>query len=157
MAQKIFEADKNIYKMMRKIITETEEHADLIDAIDGIAIVMKEVNRPKKDPTANVMTGKTSKAPAVMEALGRADYKFVITINTVTWNEYTPEQKLAQIDHCCCSMSAKFNENTGETSYSVKKPDFIGFHGELQRHGVWREKPGGGSYPTPIEEMFGDD
>ena len=153
---KYFEASSDIYAMMRSMISEIGDFHPLIDIQDEIAIVMKEVHRPKSDPTASVMTAKTSRAPGVMEAIGRADYKYVITLNLVTWSEFTPEQKIAQIDHCLCAMKVKINEKTGDPSYSVRQPDFVGYIGELKRHGVWREAPDGGSYPAPVEEMFGD-
>lgn len=154
MSKSIYEANKDIYKMMREIITEVEDHHDLIDVIDDIAIVMKEVRAPKSNPHAVIMTGKTSKAPAIMEALGRADYKFIVTLNSHTWQNWGDEEKKAQLDHCLCAMQVKYNEKTDTTTYSVRKPDFIGYHGELQRHGVWRERPGGGSYPQPVEDVF---
>lgn len=157
MAHSIFEAHKDIYQRMKRLVSETEDHHHLIDIVDDIAIVMKSVKAPKSNPFAVVMTGKTAKAPAIMEALGRADYKFIITLNTVTWAQYTEEQMDAQLDHCLCAMQTKYNEKTDTTTYSTRKPDFIGYHGELQRHGVWRERPGGGSYPSPVEELFGED
>lgn len=153
MAAEIWEAGKEVYELMKSLLHEIEDHHHLIDVQDHIAIVMKDV-KPPKDPTIPVVTGKTSKAPGVMSALGKADYKFIITLNAGEWRLFEHEQQRAQIDHCLCAMMSKYNERTEEYTYSVRKPDFVGYHGELQRNGVWRSPPGGGSYPSPVEELF---
>lgn len=157
MAKKLFEADNEIYRLMKALVSEIEDHNQLIDVVDEIAIVMKAVRPPKNDPHAVVMTGKTAKAPAVLEALGRSDYKYVITLNSTEWALYTPEQKRAQMDHCLCAMRVKENPKTGEMVYGTRKPEIIGYAGEFKRNGFWRERPGGGTFESPIENMFSVD
>lgn len=155
MAAEYWEAGKEIYKLMKSLVSGIEDHHHLVDVQDDIAIVMKD-QKPPKDPTVVVVTGKTSKAPAVMAALGRANYKFIITLSAREWKEFTPEQQKAQIDHCLCAMATKYNEKTDTYTYSIRKPEVIGYSGEFKRNGVWREFPGADSGPSPVEELFGD-
>lgn len=150
MSKKQFEASPAVYKIMKLLITETGEFYPILegDIVDHIAIVMKEV-KPPKDASKQVIVGKTAKAPPVMEALGKEDWKFVITLNSGEWEQYTPEQKKAELDHQLCHMVVSVNDD-GETKCSLRKPDVVAFEGEIKRNGVWRNK----SAKSAIEELF---
>ena len=154
MASQIWEADKNIYKLMKSLISEIDQHHHLVDVQDDIAIVLKD-QKPPKDRTIVVTTGKTSRAPAVLEALGKGNYKFIVTLNSREWTEFSKAQKKAQIDHCLCAMMTKFNDKTDTYTYTIRNPEVIGYSGEFKRNGVWRDIPGADPGPSPVEEMFG--
>ena len=153
MSKKQFEASPTVYKILKVMISETEEFLPILEGniVDHIAIVMKEV-KPPKDPTKQVIVGKTAKAPPVMEALGKEDWKFIITLNAGEWEQYTPEQKKAELDHQLCHMVVKVDDN-GETKCSLRKPDVVAFQGEIDRHGVWRNKVA----KSVIEELFDEE
>lgn len=148
--QKQYEANSNVYNLMKEMISEIEDFHPIVegDIVDHIAIVMKEV-KPPKDPEKQVIVGKTAKAPPVMEALGKEDWKFVITLNAGEWGQYTPKQKRAELDHQLSHMVVSVNDD-GETKCSLRKPDVVGFEGEIKRHGFWRNKVA----KSAVEDLF---
>lgn len=146
------EASEQTYEIMRDLIKNYHPHLASIDK--EIAIITRE---KAGKSGGQVVLGKTRKAPGILGVLGSVDYKFIIELANDEWNNLTDKQRLALMDHHLCHCSVVEDENTGDLKCSLLSPDFVGFRGELERHGIWRTTPtDGGSEKTPIEQMFGE-
>lgn len=149
----LHEANEQVYDLMRDLIKNY--HPDLASVDKEIAIVM----RPKAGKSGGqVILGKTRKAPGLLGVLGPVDYKFIIELAGDEWNNLTDKQRTALMDHHLCACSVDIDEVSGEIKCSLNAPDFVGYRGELERHGIWRSAPAdadGGK--SPIEQMFGEE
>lgn len=131
-----FEAGDEVYDLMRQMIANF--HPDLASVDKEIAIIM----RSKAGKSGGqVVLGKTRKAPSLLGVLGPKDYKFIIELAGDEWTNLTDKQREALMDHHLCACNVEIDDVSGEIKCQVMSPDFIGFRGELERHGIWRTAP----------------
>jgi len=131
-----FEANDEVYTLMRNLIANY--HPDLASVDKEIAIVM----RAKAGKSGGqVVLGKTSKAPWQLGVLGSREYKFIIELAGDEWNNLTDKQREALMDHHLCACGVDIDDVSGEIKCQVLPPDFVGYRGELERHGIWRTAP----------------
>jgi Putative phage metallopeptidase len=148
----LHEASEQTYDLMRGLIAKY--HPDLASVDKEIAII----TRPKAGKSGGqVILGKTRKAPGILGVLGTVDYKFIIELAQDEWNNLTDKQREALMDHHLCACNVDIDEDSGEIKCSLNSPDFVGFRGELERHGIWRTPPADQAPGlTSIEQMFGE-
>lgn len=85
--------------------------------------------------------GKSRKAPGILSVLGDTEYKFIIEIASDEWQSLSYDQQTALLDHHLCACHVEEDEETRELKFSIAPPDFVGYRGELERHGIWRSDP----------------
>ena len=145
----IYEANQEVRDMMVECVRNY--HPDLAEITDEIAIICRD--KAAKNG-GQVVLGKSKKAPPIIGILSNTDYKFILEIAQDEWTELIPKQREALIDHLLCACGRVVDIDSGKEKLFIKPPDFIGFAGEVQRHGLWRpevnQAPG-----NPIEELFG--
>jgi hypothetical protein len=146
-------AGKDVYDLMKSVLQR--HHVDRLYMVeDQIEIIFRE---KASCPGGRVIQGKTKKAPPLLKALSESEAIFIIELAMDEWVKMDPSEKEAIIDHHLCSMMVDENAQTGNISYKIAPPDFIGYRGEIERHGVWRylntadEEDG----ETVIEKLFG--
>jgi hypothetical protein len=148
-------SDKSIWKAGPEI-TKTvldlikKHHPRLLLVQDEIAVVMKE---KASTPGGVVVYGKSGKAPPLLAALTATDWKFVITLAADTWNELSPTQQMALIDHHLCSMVIEEDPDQGTIKCSIRPPEGW-YREEVERWGFWRPMCDPDA-KTPVEQMFG--
>lgn len=145
----VYEANEQVYGLMRDLIKNY--FPDLASVDKEIAIIMRE---KASKSGGQVVLGKTRRAPHLLGVLGPVDYKFIIELAGDEWNNLKDEQRNALMDHHLCAMSVDIDEVSGEIKCGLNPPDFIGYRGELERHGIWRTTPAEGAEPSSIEKMF---
>lgn len=149
----LHEANEQVYDLMRNLIKNY--HSDLASVDKEIAIVMRE---KASKSGGQVILGRTRKAPGLLGVLGPVDYKFIIELAGDEWNNLTDKQREALMDHHLCACNVDIDEVSGEIKCSLNAPDFIGYRGELERHGIWRSAPSEeNTGKSPIEQMFGEE
>lgn len=133
MAQDVWKAGADVYALMNECI---KRHLpDLLDISDKIEIVFKE---KASTPQGRVIAGKTRRAPALLKVLADNESIFIIEIGADIWQQYGADDRAALLTHHLCSISVKENAQTGERSYGIAPPDFIGYKKEIELYGVWR-------------------
>jgi hypothetical protein len=170
----MWEGNSVVHETLTKLIANY--HPDLALVSDQIAIIFKEKStpapsaegevqgkkrgrKPKEDAKPKkIVYGKAKKAPAILSVLGKKNYVYILEINANEYNNLNDKQKVALFDHLLCSCHVEFNEETGDPTYSIGKPDFSFFIGEIQRHGIWQDIPiednAADLAATKIEELF---
>ncbi len=89
--------------------------------------------------------GSVKKASPMDKHLGRNKFDgdnevtFVMCISLPTWNELSPEKRIAQVDHLLSRCVAVENEKTGETKWSVRPPQVQEFVEVAARNGAWTD------------------
>jgi hypothetical protein len=145
----IYEANEEVRDMMVECVRNF--HPDLATILEDIAIIFRE---KASKSGGQVVLGKSKKAPAIVGVLADKDYKFILEIAQDEWAQLMPKQQEALIDHLLCGCGYVIDNDSGKEKIFIKPPDFIGYAGEIKRHGLWRpevsEAPG-----NPIEELFG--
>jgi|GEM_PF-6690306 len=68
-----------------------------------------------------------------------ADYLLWVAADHVAEQKLTNRQLRAVIYHQLCHLHAERDEETLVLTLSVRGPDFVGFHRELDRFGAWSE------------------
>lgn len=63
--------------------------------------------------------------------------QFVIQLDFAYFQELTPEQQAAIIDHEMCHIDYSENEKTGERKPKIRIHDFEEFCEIIDRHGAW--------------------
>ena len=127
-------AGKDVYALMESVLKRFHmERLWLIE--DKIEIVFRE---KASTPGGRVVQGRTKKVPPLLSVLAESEAIFVIELAEDEWAKMGPEEKEALIDHHLCSMMVEENPQTSNISYKIAPPDFIGYRGEIERHGVWR-------------------
>lgn len=127
-------------------------HPHLAVYIDQIAIVFRE---KAAKAGGQVVLGKSKKATILLGVLGDVDYKFIIELAADEWSRLTSDEQKALIDHHLCACRVDEDAKTGNVKFYIAPPDFVGYRGEIERHGIWRpdpsaEEPGA----SPIEQLF---
>jgi len=87
--------------------------------------------------------GKARKLSGAMEFLLGAN--FIIETSMDQWNELTPRQRMALVDHLleCCTGEEDEEDAGAPMKWKVREPDVHEFRTILQRHGAWNEELSG--------------
>lgn len=64
---------------------------------------------------------------------------FVIEVALDVWNNYSPQQRIALIDHLLTRCVGEENEENGEMKWSVRSPEIQEFAEVAERNGQWNE------------------
>lgn len=129
----IFKAEKGVYELMYEVLKR--HHAGrLVDIMDQIQIVFRET---ASVVGGKVIQGKTRRANSILEVLHGDKSMFIIELAADVWQSFDDKQKYALLDHHLCAIHVSENKQ-GDRTYKVGPPDFEGFRGEIERHGVWR-------------------
>lgn len=147
----MWEAGDEVRTTMRDLIAKY--HPDLALFEDEIAVIFKE----KGGEVAEVkILGKSAKASPLLALLsGGKKWKFVITLGADGWQELSPTQQVALIDHHLCALRVEENTETGTKKFMIAPPDVAFYKDEIERHGMWRTS---GAPPTQslVDNIFGD-
>lgn len=83
--------------------------------------------------------GKVRKFSGSMEFLLNAN--FMVEIGLDHWNELSPRQRTALVDHLleCCTGEEDEEDPGAPMKWKVREPDVQEFRTILQRHGAWTE------------------
>ena len=85
----------------------------------------------------NLVYGKAYKMSRMYEYLVECD--FIIEVALEVWNELSPTQRPALIDHLLAHCHGEENEETGDMTWSVRPPTTQEFPEVAERHGQWHE------------------
>jgi len=149
----VWEAGPEVREMISGLVAKY--HPDLADILEDIAILFRE-KASKKGGV--VIPGKSKKAPALLEILGKRAFIFVLEIGGNEWLTYSDVQRTALLDHLLCSCRVKIEEDTGETKYFIAPPDFSFYKDEIIRNGIWQnldQEDSSDKVATQLEENFG--
>jgi len=147
----IWKAEKSVVDTMVTIVTA--HHPDLAPYVDQIAVIFRE----KASKVGGfVILGKTKKTPMLVNLLGDVEYCFVIELAADEWQSLNTEQRTALLDHHLCACRVELDKKTSDPKFSIAPPDFVGYRGEIERHGIWRPQPEGAAEdgPNPVMELF---
>lgn len=116
-------------------------HDDLQQAKIGMAWRL----RTKGDVDGKIVLGKCIKVSDLQKEF--YDYDFVIVLNREYWLAFTPEQKLALLDHelshgaraLDAETYAPMSDERGRKVWRVKKHDIEEFIDVVKRHGIWKK------------------
>ena len=84
---------------------------------------------------------KITKINPMYQALG-IDGDFIIIVNKVIYDDLTPKQKTALLDHELCHAIVKVTEDdegNEKIKFSIEEHDFEEFNCILERHGLWTD------------------
>ena len=129
-------ADQDVVESVQRLIANFHPHLALVDK--NIAIVMK---AKASKSGGQISLGKASRAPVLVNVLGKDEYEFVLTIAADEWTGLSAPQKEAFLDHLLCACRVEEDEETHEIKCSIASPDVSFFYDELKRHGDWRPRP----------------
>lgn len=148
----IWKAEQSVVESMNEIVIA--HHPDLTPYIKQIALIFRE--KAAKSGGA-VILGKTKKTPMLVNLLGEVEYCFVIELAADEWHSLTTEQRTALLDHHLCACRVELDPKTSDPKFFIAPPDFVGYRGEIERHGLWRPEPEGeeDEGPNPIMDIFG--
>lgn len=85
--------------------------------------------------------GKVRKVSGAIEYLLEID--FLIEIALDKYNELSPHQRSALVDHLLERCHGEENEKDGSMKWKVREPDVQEFASILQRYGAWNEELNG--------------
>lgn len=126
-----------LYATMRAIIEA--HHLHLLEA--RIVLAWKHDWQPASDGT--ITLGKCKKAADLDRLLH--DYDFVILLNSLFWDEFTPAQQRAILDHEITHAAVTLDDQgkpkqteDGRLVYRVRKHDLEEFREIVERHGLYR-------------------
>jgi len=150
----IWKAGKDVMDQVENLIMQ--HHHELSPFTKEIAILFRE----KAGKSGGVpILGRSKKSPPILNVLGDGDYKFIIEIAADEWANLTDVQKTALLDHHLCACTVEQDKN-GEDKFMITPPDFVGYRGELERHGIWREQSStntNAQQTSAIEALFTND
>lgn len=151
MSNDLWEAGKDVRDEMLRLIANHHPTLALVDT--EIAIIFRGKAAKKG---GQVMLGASKKAPPILNAFTKNNYKFILEIASTEWQALSNEQRTALLDHLLCACRVEEDANSGDIKCSVAPPDVQFYWDELSRHGDWRPRPqqeAGAS--MDIEEMIG--
>lgn len=67
-------------------------------------------------------------------------YDFIITIAKEYWDEMSPDEKKANVDHQLLHCGRGASDYQGNPTWVKNEHDFEGFVTEVKRHGFWTEE-----------------
>lgn len=126
------------------VLAEAREawHEDLHQA----AIALAWEAKIKPDVDGHVKLGKCVKVTELYREF--AEFNFIIVLNREVWNspEFTPDKKLALMDHELCHAAPAFDDETGEQKldaadrlvWRVRKHDIEEFRSVVAHHGCYK-------------------
>lgn len=91
--------------------------------------------------SGRAILGKVRKLSGAIEFLLQHD--FLIEVALDKYNELTPQQRTALVDHLLERCYGEENEKDGSMKWKVREPDVQEFASILQRHGAWNEELNG--------------
>jgi hypothetical protein len=146
----IWKAGPEVMKQVSVLIGKYHPHLALIE--DEIGVIFRE---KASEIAGMVILGKTKKAPPLMSVLTdkKFNFRFLIELGADEWQQLTPPQQTALLDHHLCSMMAEEDTNSGEIKCYIRPPDFLAYKDEVLRHGMWR--PMDDETLSAVEQMFG--
>jgi hypothetical protein len=150
----VWKAGKDVTDQVESLIMK--HHHDLAPFTKEIAVLFRE--KASKSGGVAVL-GRSKKSPPILNVLGDGDYKFIIELAADEWANLTDTQKVALLDHHLCACSVEQDKN-GEDKFMITPPDFVGYRGELERHGIWREQSSNSTsspQTSAIEALFTSD
>lgn len=130
----VWKAGEDIHSLMKEILKR--HHVErLFDLEDKITILFRE----KSGITGGrVIHAKTRKASPMLKVLHPEDETmFLIEIGAEEWLAFGDKEKSALLDHHLCSIHVEEGKE-GSRKFKIAPPDFVGYKGEIERHGVWR-------------------
>lgn len=146
----VWKANQDVREIVKKIITN--HHPMLVVYEDQIGLIFRE---KASKAGGQVVLGRTKKATVLLGVLGDVDYKFIIELASDEWHELNTMQREALLDHHLCACRVEEDEKSGNVKFFIAAPDFVGYRGEIERHGIWRPDPEEGEPGvSPIEELF---
>lgn len=119
---------------------------------DQIAVVFRE---KASKAGGQVVLGRTKKATPLLGVLGDVDYKFIIELAADEWGDLDLKQREALLDHHLCACRVEEDDKSGSTKFFIAPPDFVGYRGEIERHGIWRPDPSATDGISPMEALLG--
>ena len=121
-----------IYRLLEELVRKYHA-SDLAEAKIGIMLVYG----VKPDADEKVWWGK---ARLVSERDREYhDHDFIVDLNFDVWRALEPAQQRALLDHELMHCGRRENDQTGESTFYLRKHDLEEFHDIVQRHGVkWR-------------------
>jgi hypothetical protein len=130
----VWKAGSEVHTLMSEILKR--HHVErLYDMESKIAIIFRE----KSGITGGrIIHAKTRKASPLLKVLHPEDETmFLIEIGAEQWLEFSDKEKEALLDHHLCSIHVEESKE-GARNFKIAPPDFVGYKGEIERHGVWR-------------------
>jgi predicted metallopeptidase len=134
MAVEYTRAPEEVEEIASEIIAAHHEH------LEDVKIVFL-MRSPTPRRGGRVVLGSASKASAKHRALAGENYRFIIELAADEWNDLTPEQKRALVDHELCHC-CRVEDDKGEIVYSIRGHDVEEFQEIVERHGAWTEDLG---------------
>ena len=131
MATEFWKAPDEILTIAKGVIDR--HHEDLVDV--GIAYLMRS---PTAKRNGQEVWGAASKANAKQQALAGEDIRFIIELSSEVWDQLSPIQRCALIDHELCHCTQEIDEN-GEVHYRMCPHDLEEFNDIVGRYGRWND------------------
>ena len=131
----LVEAGPDVRQMALELIANHLPHLAACDS--EIAIIFKE-KASKKGGQA--VLGKTSKAPKILDVLGKQEYKFILELGNDEWLGLSPDQKKALLFHLLCMCGVEEDPETHELKFTIKAPQLSYFYDEIKLFGDWRPR-----------------
>lgn len=132
----IWEAGEDVKKLVQHYIANYHPNLALVDDEIGVVFRGKAGKRG-----GMVVLGSSKKAPPILNALSKGNYKFIIELAGDEWPTLSNAQQGALIDHLLCACRVEENPKSGEIKCFIAPPDVQFYWGELDRHGDWRPRP----------------
>lgn len=151
MSYDIWEAGNDVMELVKFHIANHHPNLALVD--DEIAVIFR--GKASKRG-GQVLLGSSKKAPPILNAFTKTNYKFILEIAATEWKMLSNEQQSALIDHLLCGCRVEEDPQSGDIKCTIAAPDVQFYWDELSRHGDWRPRPqqeAGAS--MDIEEMIG--
>lgn len=142
----------SVRESMTRLVAK--HHPDLAEVVDRIAIIFRE---KASKSGGQLVLGKAAKASEREALLGRKGWVFVIELAGDQWGNLNDRQRMALLDHCLCACKVSYTDDGRK--FSIRKPDFWFFQGEIERWGIWQtlEKGEDEKAATVIEKLLIDD
>lgn len=122
--------DDVVYSTLRELVAA--HHDELAEA--RIALVWAFAWKPDKDD--HLVWGKAKKVSTLEQQFHPHD--FVIQLNAVVWKELGDMPRKALLDHELSHCGSRVSDQTGETTYCLRKHDVEEFSSIVRRYGLWR-------------------
>lgn len=150
MSTDLWEAGKDVRDEMLRLIANHHPTLALVD--DEIAIIF----RGKASKRGGQVTlGTSKKAPPILNAFTKSNYKFILEIAADEWKTLSNSQQSALLDHLLCGCKVEEDPVAGDLKCSIAAPDIAFYWDELNRHGDWRPRPQQESGASmDVEEMI---
>lgn len=138
MATEYWKANKDIHDKLMELIGKN--HPDLAICAEEIVVFFRE----KASSAAPLGTAK--KAQPLHVALYGETLQFLIELPADTWEDkLDSRQQEALLDYHLTACRAEEDPKSGETKYSIAKPDVMLFRENFERYGLWQPKDEEGS------------